>query len=159
MKRRVYRGPLVMRLTPIQHCSNRRFYRLAVMRNNDDLLTDGIIEDLGSIDPMPNRDNEILVALNIERIKYYLGRRVPIKGSVGPILGNFFFTSHYMHTLIIQLFVCLGLAGLLPVHPDSYLTAYRNQQKIEEQKQKEAEVKLREENEAKAAKEATQKKK
>ncbi len=87
MRRRLYRGPLVMRLTPIQNCSNRRFYRLAVMRLND-ALSDGIVEDLGSIDPMPNRENEILVALNIERIKYYLGRKVPIKGSVGPILGE-----------------------------------------------------------------------
>jgi small subunit ribosomal protein S16 len=77
-----------MRLTPIQNCSNRRFYRLAVMRQNDSLKQEGIIEDLGSIDPMPNKDNQILVALNIERIKYYLGKQVPLKGSVGSVLGK-----------------------------------------------------------------------
>lgn len=87
MKRKFIKGPQVMRLLPIQSCSNRKFYRLAVTRLNCD-LDDGFIEDLGSIDPMPNKDNQILVALNIERIKYYLSKSVPIKGSVGHILGN-----------------------------------------------------------------------
>ena len=86
MKRNLYRGPIVMRLTPIQHCSNRHSFRITVMRR-DDKISDGIIEDLGSIDPMPNRNNEILIALNVDRIKHYLGRRVPLLGSTGAIMG------------------------------------------------------------------------
>ncbi len=76
-----------MRLLPISNCSNRRFFRIAITRQNCD-ASEPFIEDLGSIDPMPNKDNQILVALNIERIKYYLSRSIPLKGSVGPILGN-----------------------------------------------------------------------
>lgn len=117
IRRRFVRGPPVIRLLPITNCSNRRFYRLAVTRQNSD-LSDEFIEDLGSIDPMPNKDNQILVALNIERIKYHLSKSVPIKGQVGPILG---------------------LAGLLPVHPTSYLAAYRNRRKLEEKNKNKAE--------------------
>jgi small subunit ribosomal protein S16 len=75
-------------LLPIQNCSNRRFYRIAVTRLNSE-AHEPFIEDLGSIDPMPNKDNQILIALNIERIKYYLSKSVPVKGSVGPILGKY----------------------------------------------------------------------
>ena len=89
MKRKLIKGPLVMRLLPISGCSNRRFFRLVVTRKNCD-QTDPYIEDLGSIDPMPNKDNQILVALNVERIKHYLSKSVPIKGLIGPLLGKSF---------------------------------------------------------------------
>ena len=104
MNRKQLKGRQVIRLIAIQHCSNRPFYRLALTYNNY-AHDEAYIEDLGSIDPMPNRDNQILVALNIDRIKYHMGNSVPIKGFVGPLLG---------------------LAGLLPVHPKSYLKAFRN---------------------------------
>ncbi|CAF0784961.1 unnamed protein product [Brachionus calyciflorus] len=113
LKRRFIKGGLVIRLMPISSCSNRRFFRIAVTRENYD-LSDGFIEDLGSYDPMPNRDNNILIALNVERIKYYLSKSTPLKGRVGEVLG---------------------LAGLLPVHPSSYLTAYRNRNKLESSNQ------------------------
>jgi hypothetical protein len=45
-----------------------------------------------------------------------------------------------------------GLAGLLPVHPNSFLIAYKNRRKIAEEKQKELEEKAKIENEAKAKK-------
>lgn len=115
LKRNLIKGPKVIRLIPISNCSNRRFYRIAVTHQNYE-LSDGFIEDLGSIDPMPNRDNNILIALNIERIKYYLSKSTPLKGKVAEILG---------------------LAGLLPVHPNSYLAAYRNRQKLEAQQNQE----------------------
>ena len=71
---------------PITNCSNRPFYRIVVARRYAD-LSDKFIEDIGSIDPMPNRDNQILVALNIERIKHYLSRSVSFNAQVGQILG------------------------------------------------------------------------
>lgn len=104
-------GPVIIRLLPITHCRNRHFYRIAVTRSNYE-KKDGYIEDLGSIDPLPNRENKILIALNVERIKYYLGKQVPVKGVVGEILG---------------------LSGLLPTHPRTYLKAYRNRQTLEKQ--------------------------
>jgi small subunit ribosomal protein S16 len=119
MKRKLIKGPPVIRLLPITHCNNRRFFRIAVTRKNCD-VRDGFIEDLGSIDPMPNKDNQILVALNIERIKHYLSKSVPLKGSVGPILG---------------------LSGLLPIHPKSYMDAFRNRRKIKELEEKSGENK------------------
>lgn len=88
IRRRYIKGPQVIRLMPITNCSNRRFFRIAVTHENCD-LSDGFIEDLGSIDPMPNRDNKILVALNVERIKYYLSKSTPLKGKVGEYLGIF----------------------------------------------------------------------
>ncbi len=86
LRRRIKKGPLVMRVLPISNCSNRKFYRIAVTRNLDD-LSDPFLEDLGSIDPMPNRENQILVGLNIERIKYYLSKGVMLKGRTGEFLG------------------------------------------------------------------------
>lgn len=103
MKRHYIRGAPVMRLLPIQSCSNRKFYRLAVTRDKSD-SRDGFIEDLGSIDPMPNKDNQILVALNIERIKYYLSKSVPIKGEVGHILGRVLLILVSCITILIVFF-------------------------------------------------------
>ncbi len=108
MRRKVLNGPLVMRLFPIAHCKNRPFYRIAITRLRCG-LSDGFIEDLGSIDPLPNRHNEIIVGLNIERIKYYLSKPILIKGQVGPLLG---------------------LAGLLPVHPQTFKKSYLLREKL-----------------------------
>lgn len=113
MRKKLIKGPLVMRLQPITNCSNRRFFRFAVTHENYD-ASDPYVEDLGSVDPMPNKDNQILVALNIERIKYYLAKGVPVKGLVGSYLG---------------------LAGILPIHPNSYLKAYRNRKELEKNKE------------------------
>ena len=92
MKHKPLYGPLVMRLLPVGHCSNRPFYRIAVQRNRAS-LKDKFYEDLGSIDPMPNRENQIIVALNIERIKHYLSQPILLKGQVGIILGNYCLTK------------------------------------------------------------------
>lgn len=115
LKRNLIKGPLVIRLVPISNCNNRKFFRIAVTHQNYE-LSDGFIEDLGSIDPMPNKDNNILVALNIERIKYYLSKSTRVNDKVAEILG---------------------LAGLLPIHPNSYLTAYRNRKILEAKKAEE----------------------
>lgn len=110
MKQIRLRGPPVIRLEPINKCSNRHFYRIALCHSRMG-IRDGQIEDLGSYDPLPNKDNEILVALNINRIREHLSRKVKVTGLAAEFLG---------------------LAGLLPVHPHSYLKAYRNRRKIEQ---------------------------
>jgi small subunit ribosomal protein S16 len=106
------RGPPVIRIEPINKCANRRFYRISLCHSRMG-IRDGQIEDLGSYDPLPNKDNEILVALNINRIKEHLARKVKVSGLAAEFLG---------------------LAGLLPVHPDSYLKAYRNRREVEQAK-------------------------
>ncbi|CAD5209316.1 unnamed protein product [Bursaphelenchus okinawaensis] len=86
-------------------CTNRPFYRICIFpdpklgRRNED----SIIEQVGTFDPLPNLQNEKLVALNIGRIKYWLGER-EARVSV-PVLE------------------LLGLAGLLPIHPKTFIRA------------------------------------
>lgn len=46
-----------------------------------------VIEQLGSYDPMPNANNEKLVALNLERIKYWLGQGAHVTNPVAEVLG------------------------------------------------------------------------
>lgn len=57
---------------------------------------------------MPNQYNERLVSFNFERIRFWLG-----KGA-------------HMSTPAAEL---LGIAGLLPIHPRTYMTAWRNRQR------------------------------
>lgn len=94
MRKKFIKGPLVMRLQPITNCSNRRFFRFTITHENYS-VGDPYVEDLGSIDPLPNKDNQMLVALNVERIKYYLARGVPLKGLVGHYLGESFYLALY----------------------------------------------------------------
>ena len=62
-------------------------------------LDDSFIEDLGSIDPMPNRDNQILVAINIDRIKYHLSKGVKLNETAGELLGMLL---QSIYTILIQ---------------------------------------------------------
>lgn len=48
-----------------------------------------VIEQLGSYDPMPNTNNEKLVALNLERIKFWLGKGAHVTNPVAELLGMF----------------------------------------------------------------------
>ncbi|KAG6443509.1 probable 28S ribosomal protein S16, mitochondrial [Manduca sexta] len=91
----------------IRHgCTNRPFYHISVIhRKRPNSLP--VIEQLGSYDPMPNINNEKLVALNFERLKYWLGKGAHVTNPVGELLG---------------------LAGFFPIHPRSYMTAWRNRQ-------------------------------
>ena len=115
MRRHLDNGPLVIRILPLTHCTNRPFFRLALTRDLAS-LQEGYIEDLGSIDPMPNKDNQILCALNLTRIRQLLARGVQMRG----------FVAHY-----------LGLAGFLPVSPRAYLIAFKNRKTLEQRKKQE----------------------
>lgn len=52
-------------------------------------VKDQAIEQVGSYDPMLNEHNERLVALNLERIQWWLGEGVKITKPVAEILGRF----------------------------------------------------------------------
>ncbi|KAI4499740.1 hypothetical protein M0802_004996 [Mischocyttarus mexicanus] len=85
-------------------CANRPFYHIVVIDTKVPELSPPI-EQLGSYDPIPNKYNEKLVAFNFERIQYWLGQRVAISKPVAELLG---------------------LAGFFPIHPQTYMKAWRN---------------------------------
>lgn len=75
---------------------------------------------------MPNERNEIYLAFNFERIRYWLGQGADISTPVAEILGD---------------------AGFLPIHPRRYMTSWRNRVK----EAAEAAEKLAKEEEAREA--------
>lgn len=91
-------------------CANRPFFLIGAMPKKvplgykPDKRPDEII---GSIDPMPNEHGENLVACDLNRLCYYLG-----KGAKPSRL-----LSHY-----------LGLAGFLPLHPKLFVNAWRTRE-------------------------------
>ncbi|CAH8542648.1 unnamed protein product [Heterobilharzia americana] len=100
-------------------CANRPFYTIQVKSNLAEPKRPGI-EQVGSWDPLPNIHGEQLIALNFERISYWLGMGAEPTTRVAELLG---------------------LCGFLPIHPRSYLMAYRSRiemiKYLEKQKQAE----------------------
>ncbi|XP_055609899.1 probable 28S ribosomal protein S16, mitochondrial [Uranotaenia lowii] len=90
-----------------QGCTNRPFYHIVVMERRKDQYQP-VIEQLGTYDPIPNEYNEKLASFNFERVRYWLGSGAHITSGVAELLG---------------------VAGLLPIHPRTYMTAWRNRQK------------------------------
>ena len=87
MRHQFIKGVPVVKVQRVNKCSNRKFFRLAVVHDKLEPY-ESLIEDIGSYDPMPNRENEIIVGLNLDRIKYYLGRGVQIRGVAAELLGK-----------------------------------------------------------------------
>ncbi|XP_050684126.1 probable 28S ribosomal protein S16, mitochondrial [Leptidea sinapis] len=106
-----------IRLIP-QGCTNRPFYLISVTHRKR-LNNQEVIEQLGSYDPLPNMNNEKMVALNLERIKHWLGQGAHVTPPVAHLLG---------------------LAGFFPIHPRCYITAWRNRLAEKERLAKEAET-------------------
>lgn len=72
-----------------------------------------MIEQVGSYDPLPNEHNEKLVALNLERIRHWLGNGADVSTPVAELLGNgFLLTSCVVHCKSWQ--VCLGFYRYIP---------------------------------------------
>ncbi|XP_037949160.1 probable 28S ribosomal protein S16, mitochondrial [Teleopsis dalmanni] len=89
-------------------CTNRPFFHIVVMERRKE-QHQPIIEQVGTYDPSPNQYNERLVAFNFERIRHWLGN------------------GAHLSTPVAEL---LGISGLLPIHPRTYMTAWRSRQKI-----------------------------
>ena len=60
---------------------------------------------MDSFDAMPNKANEKLVALNLDRISYWLGQGAGLSDPVAELLG---------------------LSGFLPLHPRTVMNSWRN---------------------------------
>lgn len=54
-------------------------------------MKDQAIEQVGSFDPMTNEHNEKLVALNLERIRYWLGEGVKVSTPASEVFGKLAF--------------------------------------------------------------------
>eukprot|EP00745_Piridium_sociabile_P010651 TRINITY_DN17513_c0_g1_i1.p1 TRINITY_DN17513_c0_g1~~TRINITY_DN17513_c0_g1_i1.p1 ORF type:complete len:135 (+),score=44.76 TRINITY_DN17513_c0_g1_i1:113-517(+) len=92
-------------------CTNRPFYHVVLMQGRANRNARPL-EQLGTYDPLPNIHQEKLVAINFERLKYWLATGAHCSKPVEKLLG---------------------LCGFFPVHPMSYTTAKRNQSKAAEQ--------------------------
>ncbi|XP_070543289.1 small ribosomal subunit protein bS16m-like [Ptychodera flava] len=103
---------MVMRIRLALHgCTNRPFFHIVVMphihpRNYPPR------EQIGTYDPMPNKHNEQLVAINFERLKYWMAQGAILTKPVAKLIG---------------------LSGFLPVHPMSYVDARRARMQAEKQ--------------------------
>ncbi|CAB3369070.1 Hypothetical predicted protein [Cloeon dipterum] len=92
-------------------CANRPFFHIVVAEQRTDQHMP-VIEQVGSYDPLPNERNQKLVAFNFERIQHWLARGVNLTDPVAELLG---------------------LSGYLPIHPRTYMTAWRNRIKANEE--------------------------
>ncbi|XP_011874646.1 PREDICTED: probable 28S ribosomal protein S16, mitochondrial [Vollenhovia emeryi] len=92
-------------------CTNRPFYHVVVTEVKK-AARKPPIEQLGVYDPIPNVHNEKLVSFNFERIQYWMAKGARLSLPIADLLG---------------------LAGFLPIHPKSYIRAWRNRRKTVEQ--------------------------
>uniref|UniRef100_A0A0N4ZY90 Small ribosomal subunit protein bS16m n=1 Tax=Parastrongyloides trichosuri TaxID=131310 RepID=A0A0N4ZY90_PARTI len=97
-------------------CKNRPFYQICVFPDKSfgRRYEGNILEQIGSFDPLPNFNNEKVVALNIGRLKYWIGKK-----------------EAHISVPVLEL---LGLSGLLPVHPKTYIRAKDNREYLEKLK-------------------------
>ena len=79
-------GKLAIRFA-LHGCTNRPFYHLVVMHKFK-ARDKPPIEQLGSYDPMPNRHNEKLIAINFDRLEYYIMKGADITEPVAKLLGR-----------------------------------------------------------------------
>ena len=107
-------------------CCNRPFYHIVVDKiSHPSRRQIDPIEQVGTYDPSSNSHNEKLVALNLERIQVYLAGGVQLSRPVAQLMG---------------------LAGLTPQHPDTYVQAWRNREALTNEDVRRNNVVLRENN-------------
>jgi len=87
-----------------QGCTNRPFFHIVVTERRKG-QHEPVIEQVGTYDDMPNKFNQKMVSLNYERIRHWLG------------------SGAHMSRPVAEL---LGISGLLPVYPKTYMMAWRN---------------------------------
>ncbi|KAM3719104.1 Interleukin cytokine receptor-related protein [Dirofilaria immitis] len=99
-------------------CKNRPAYRIVVFPDKayGRHYEGSIIEELGIFDPLPNFRNEKLVACDISRVKYWIGER----------------NAHISPSLL----ELLGLWGVLPVHPKTFIRARHYLEELEKTESK-----------------------
>ena len=99
-------------------CANRPFFYIVATKRRTP-RNRKYFEQIGTYDPLPNKDNEKLVSLNMDRLKYWLS------------------TGAEPSIPVSQL---LGLAGILPIYISTILKANINKQAAERRKQEQLEA-------------------
>lgn len=98
-------------------------------------VKDQVIEQIGSYDPYLNERGERLVALNFDRIQYWLKQGTIPAEPVAKLFGmycvvNFcrFHSEWYVFEFtIFGIYILIaGLAGLFPIPPHVFMRAWRN---------------------------------
>jgi len=72
-------------------CANRPFYHICVMNRKvipKRKVDERVIEQIGSFDPLPNKHNEKMVAVNFERLRYWMSQDAKPSVAVSRLLGN-----------------------------------------------------------------------
>ncbi|XP_037090613.1 probable 28S ribosomal protein S16, mitochondrial [Pollicipes pollicipes] len=109
---RMNRAALAIRLG-YHGCANRPFFHIQLQKKHHARAhASPVLEQLGVYDPMPNINNERLLSINFERLQHWLGQRKSVEV-----------------TLPVQ--QLLGLVGFFPVHPRSYIQAWRKRREQE----------------------------
>ena len=91
-------------------CTNRPFFHMVATKRRK-ARNRGYFEQVGTYDPLPNTRNEKLVALNMDRVKYWLAQGA---GTSTPVA------------------CLLGLAGIFPIHDKTIREAAANRAKLAE---------------------------
>ncbi|XP_053137296.1 28S ribosomal protein S16, mitochondrial isoform X2 [Hemicordylus capensis] len=98
-----HKARLVVRLG-LGGCTNRPFYRIVVAHNKR--ARDGkYFEQVGCYDPLPNNQDERIVGVNFERLKYWIANGALLTKPVEKLLG---------------------LSGFFPLHPMTITNAERS---------------------------------
>lgn len=97
-------------------CTNRPFYHVVIIDVKRQQKAPPL-EQVGVYDPIPNVYNEKLVSFNYERIQYWLTKGAQVSKPVAELLG---------------------LAGFFPIHPRTYMRAWRNRKIRKENAAKES---------------------
>lgn len=72
-------------------CANRPFFILAAMHGKvvpKRPIEERMIEQIGSFDPLPNKHNEKMAAINYERVRYWLSKNATVSHRAAELLGN-----------------------------------------------------------------------
>uniref|UniRef100_A0AC35G6K4 Small ribosomal subunit protein bS16m n=1 Tax=Panagrolaimus sp. PS1159 TaxID=55785 RepID=A0AC35G6K4_9BILA len=96
-------------------CTNRPFYHICIFpdRSLGRRFEGNIIEQVGTFDPLPNAKNEKLISMDITRLKYWIGER-----------------NAQISVPVLEL---LGLSGLFPIHPKTYIRAKDQRETLAQQ--------------------------
>jgi len=69
------------------------------------LWSDRMIEQIGSYDPMPNKRNEKMVAINYERLRYWISKNARPSRATAELFGNK--QRWFIHVTIDNVFLCV----------------------------------------------------
>ena len=92
-----------------QGCRNRPFFHIQAVPKSRP--RDWDCEQIGSFDPIKNESGEKLVAINMDRLKFWMSNGAELSNPVAKLLG---------------------ISGVFPVNPNTYIRARKNRELIQQ---------------------------